>query len=136
MVLSPHGGALAKMLPPFRLGLGGPVAGGRQYVSWVHLDDVVGALRHCLAEPRAAGPVNVTAPNPVTNAGLSRALGRVLRRPAVLPVPAAALRLLYGEMAVIVVTGQRVLPARLQELGYRFRHPEPDPALRDVLGRA
>ncbi len=136
VVLSPDGGALAQMLPFFRLGIGGPVAGGRQYVPWIHLDDVVGAMLFCLDTPEASGPVNVTAPNPVTNAELSRVLGRVLRRPAVLPVPAVALKLLYGEMAQIVITGQRVVPARLQELGYVFRHPELEAALRDVLGRA
>lgn len=135
VVLAPDGGALAKMLPFFRLGIGGPVAGGRQYVPWIHLDDVVGALLFCLDQPQAVGPVNVTAPNPVTNAELSRALGRVLSRPAVLPVPATALKVLYGEMAEIVTTGQRVLPARLQQLGYGFRFPELEPALRDVLGR-
>ncbi|MGI8903105.1 MAG: TIGR01777 family oxidoreductase [Solirubrobacteraceae bacterium] len=133
VVLSPSGGALAKMLPPFRLGLGGPVAGGRQYVPWVHLEDVVGALLHCLDDRRAGGPVNVSAPNPATNAELSRALGRVLHRPAVLPVPGVALRLLYGEMASMVLTGQRALPERLIELGYAFRHPELEQALRDVL---
>jgi uncharacterized protein len=114
VVLSPAGGALAKMLPFFRLGIGGPVAGGRQYVPWVHLDDVVGALLFCLDQPESAGPVNVTSPNPATNAELSRVLGRVLKRPAVLPVPALALKALYGEMAEIVITGQRVVPARLQ----------------------
>ncbi|HLH15112.1 MAG TPA: TIGR01777 family oxidoreductase [Solirubrobacteraceae bacterium] len=136
VVLSPRGGALAKMLPPFRLGVGGPVGGGRQYVPWVHLDDVVGALAHCLADERAAGPINVTAPAPATNAQLARALGRALHRPAVLPVPALALRVLYGEMASIVLSGQRALPARLQQLGYRFRHPELADALEDVLARA
>lgn len=135
VVLSPSGGALAKMLPPFRLGVGGPVAGGRQYVPWIHLDDVVGALLHCLEDERADGPINVTSPNPVTNAELSRALGRVLHRPALLPVPGLALRLLYGDMATIVLTGQRALPVRLRALGYRFRHPDLEPALRDVLGR-
>jgi uncharacterized protein len=135
VVLSPAGGALAKMLPFFRLGIGGPVAGGRQYVPWVHLDDVVGVLLFCLDQPQAAGPVNLTAPNPVTNAELSRVLGRVLKRPAVLPVPALALKTLYGEMAEIVITGQRAVPARLQQLGYEFRHPELEAALRDVLGR-
>jgi uncharacterized protein len=135
VVLSPVGGALAKMLPFFRLGIGGPVAGGRQYVPWVHLDDVVGALLFCVDEPNATGPANVAAPSPVTNAELSRALGRVLGRPAVLPVPALALKALYGEMAEIVITGQRMLPARLQQLGFDFRHPELEPALRDVLGR-
>jgi uncharacterized protein (TIGR01777 family) len=134
VVLSPSGGALAKMLPFFRLGVGGPVAGGHQYVPWIHLQDAVGALLQCLDHDDAAGPVNVTAPNPVTNAELSRALGRVLHRPAVLPVPAFAIRTLYGEMAEIVTTGQRAVPARLVQLGYDFRHPEIEPALRDVLG--
>jgi uncharacterized protein (TIGR01777 family) len=136
VVLSPDGGALAKMLPFFRLGIGGPVAGGRQYVPWIHLDDVVGALLFCLDNAQATGAVNLTAPNAVTNAELSRALGRVLRRPAVLPVPAIALKLLYGEMAQIVTTGQRVVPARLEQLGYEFRYREFEPALRDVLGRS
>jgi uncharacterized protein len=136
VVLSRGGGALAKMLPFFRLGIGGPVAGGRQYVPWVHLIDVVGGIRFCLADPQADGAINVTAPNPVTNAELSRALGRALRRPAVLPVPAAALRLLYGDMAQIVLTGQRVTPGRLTELGYAFRFTEIAAALRDVLGTA
>jgi uncharacterized protein len=135
VVLSPEGGALAKMLPFFRLGIGGPVAGGRQYVPWIHLDDVVGALLFCLDTDGAAGAINLTAPNPVTNAELSRTLGRVLTRPAVLPVPAFALKLLYGDMAQIVTTGQRAVPARLEQLGFGFRHPELEPALRDVLGR-
>jgi uncharacterized protein (TIGR01777 family) len=136
VVLSPGGGALAKMLPFFRLGVGGPVAGGHQYVPWIHLEDVTGALMRCLDDPSAAGAVNVTAPQPVTNAELSRALGRALRRPAVLPVPGLALRLFYGEMAQMVTTGQRVLPKRLQQLGYAFRHPELQAALRDVLAGA
>jgi uncharacterized protein len=135
VVLSSEGGALGKMLPFFRLGIGGPVAGGRQYVPWIHLDDVVGAMLFCLDNSQAGGAVNLTAPNPVTNAELSRTLGHVLKRPAVLPVPAFALKLLYGEMAQIVTTGQRVVPARLIELGYEFRHPDLEAALRDVLGR-
>lgn len=133
VVLSPSGGALAKMLPFFRAGIGGPAAGGRQYVSWVHLADVAGALRLCAESDELTGPVNVTAPEAVTNAELSRALGRALRRPAFLPVPGFALQALYGEMSEIVTTGQRVLPARLQSLGYEFRYPELDVALRDVL---
>lgn len=135
VVLSPDGGALAKMLPFFRLGIGGPVAGGHQYVPWIHLRDVVGSILFCLDNPGAAGPINLTAPNPVTNTELSRTLGRVLSRPAVLPVPAFALKLLYGDMAQIVTTGQRPVPDRLEQLGYDFRHPELEPALRDVLGR-
>jgi uncharacterized protein len=134
VILSETGGALEKMLPPFRLGVGGPVAGGRQYVPWIHLDDVVGALLFCLDDPAASGPVNVTAPEPVTNKELSSALGRVLHRPAVAPVPALAVKLLYGEMSWVVTTGQRVVPARLTELGYGFRRPDLEDALRDVTG--
>jgi uncharacterized protein len=135
VVVSPSGGALEKMLPPFRLGVGGPVAGGRQYVSWVHLDDVVGALAFCLSTEAAGGPVNVTAPEPVTNREFSKALGRVLRRPAVAPVPALAMKILYGEMAVVVTTGRRALPRRLQELGYEFRRPDLEDALREATGK-
>lgn len=133
VVLSSSGGALEKMLPFFRMGVGGPVAGGRQYVPWIHLDDVVAGLLFCVEHPELAGPVNLTAPAPVTNAELSHALGRVLHRPAVLPVPALALRVLYGEMAQIVTTGQRVIPRRLSEAGFEFRHPDLEPALGDVL---
>jgi uncharacterized protein (TIGR01777 family) len=133
VVLSPEGGALAKMLPFFRLGIGGPVAGGRQYVPWVHLDDVVGALLLALDDERLSGPANVTAPGAATNADLSRALGHVLHRPAFLPVPGLALRALYGEMSELVTTGQRAVPRRLQEVGYEFRQPELEPALSDVL---
>jgi uncharacterized protein (TIGR01777 family) len=135
VVLAKSGGALAQMLPPFRLGVGGPVAGGRQYVPWIHLDDVVGALLKCVDDRDATGPVNLTAPTPATNAELSHALGHVLHRPAVLPVPGLAMRVLFGEMAGIVTTGVRAVPARLQELGYEFAHPELEPALRDVLDR-
>ncbi|HET9094182.1 MAG TPA: TIGR01777 family oxidoreductase [Solirubrobacteraceae bacterium] len=133
VVLSPSGGALAKMLPFFRAGIGGPVAGGRQFVPWIHIDDVVAALLHCVDQTDATGAVNVAAPHPVDNAELSRALGRALRRPAVLPVPGLALRLLYGEMSVIVTTGQRAVPRRLEQLGFTFRHREIEAALRDVL---
>jgi uncharacterized protein (TIGR01777 family) len=133
VVLSSSGGALAKMLPFFKLGIGGPVAGGKQYVPWIHLDDVVGGLICCLDDGAATGPVNLTAPNPVTNAELSRALGHVLGRPAVLPVPGLAVKLLYGEMAEIVTGGQRALPARLNALGYGFRHTEIEAALANVL---
>jgi len=132
VVLDPRGGALQKMLPPFRLGLGGPVAGGRQFVSWVHGEDVAGLALAALADERFSGPLNATAPEPVTNAELSRALGRALHRPAVLPVPAAALQLLYGEMAQIVTGGARVVPAKALVLGYEFRHPQ----LQEALGAA
>lgn len=133
VVLSPSGGALQKMLPFFRLGIGGPVAGGHQYVPWIHLDDVVAGLLFCVSQSELAGPVNLTAPSPVTNTELSHALGRVLHRPAFLPVPALALRVLYGEMAEIVTTGQNVIPRRLSDAGFAFRHSDLEPALRDVL---
>jgi uncharacterized protein len=133
VVLAEAGGALEKMLPPFKLGVGGPVAGGRQYVPWIHLDDVVGAMLFCIDDERASGQINVTAPEPVTNKELSKALGRVLVRPAITPVPAFAVKFLYGEMASIVTTGARVVPRRLQELGYEFRRPELEPALRAAV---
>jgi uncharacterized protein (TIGR01777 family) len=133
MVLS-ESGALAKMLPFFKAGVGGPVAGGRQYVSWVHLDDEVGAILFELDTEAASGPVNLTAPEPPTNREFSKALGRVLRRPAFAPVPALAVKALYGEMASIVVAGQRAVPAKLTELGYRFRQPDLEAALGDATG--
>jgi uncharacterized protein (TIGR01777 family) len=135
VVLSPSGGALAKMLPFFKAGIGGPVAGGRQYVPWIHLDDVVGAILFELDTPAASGPINLTAPEPATNSELSKALGRALRRPAVAPVPALAVKALYGQMAEIVITGQRAVPARLTELGYDFKQPDLEAALRDATGR-
>jgi uncharacterized protein (TIGR01777 family) len=136
VVIAPEGGALQKMLPFFKLGIGGPVAGGRQYVPWVHMDDVTGAILFCLDTETASGPVNVTAPAPVTNRELSRTLGRVLRRPAFAPVPAFAVKALYGEMATIVTTGQRVVPGRLMELGYEFRQTDLEGALRSAIGRS
>ena len=133
VVLSPRGGALATMLPFFKLGVGGPIAGGRQFVPWVHLDDVVGALVHVLDEDSVNGPFNVAAPEGSSNAEFSRALGRALHRPAFLPVPGVAVRLLYGEMARVVLTGVHAVPHRLSQTGYEFKHPELEPALRDVL---
>jgi uncharacterized protein (TIGR01777 family) len=133
VVLDRHGGALAKMLPPFRLGIGGPVAGGRQWMPWIHLDDHIGILLAALDGDDWAGAVNSSAPHPVTNRDFSRALGRALHRPAVAPVPGLALRALYGEMASIVTTGVRMVPARALALGYEFSHPEVDEALRAAL---
>ncbi len=129
VVLDREGGALAKMLPPFRLGIGGPVAGGRQYVAWVHRDDLVEMMLAALTDGRWSGPFNATAPEPVTNREFSHALGAALRRPAILPVPGLALRMLYGEMAQIVTSGARAVPAKALVLGYRFAHPE----LREAL---
>jgi uncharacterized protein len=133
VVLSPEGGALEKMMPFFKAGVGGPVAGGKQYVPWVHLDDVVGAQLFLLGEERAQGPVNVTAPNPATNKELSKALGRAIHRPAIAPVPGFAVKTLYGEMASIVTTGARAVPRKLEELGYEFKHPELDEAVRSAV---
>jgi uncharacterized protein (TIGR01777 family) len=136
VVLDQGGGALAKMLPFFRLGIGGPVAGGRQYLPWIHADDVVGLYLAALDDAAWEGPINATAPTPVTNRDFSRALGRALHRPAFAPVPGLAVRLLYGDMAEIVTTGQRAVPARALEHGFAFRHTDLDEALRDAVGRA
>ena len=133
VVLDRGGGALAKMLPPFRLGVGGPVAGGRQFISWIHLEDLVGMMLAALADPRWVGPINASAPEPVSNREFSRALGAALHRPSMLPVPGLALRLLYGEMAQIVTTGARVVPAKPLVLGFQFRHPQLEEALRSAL---
>lgn len=135
VVLSENGGALEKMLPPFKMGMGGPIAGGRQYVPWVHAEDVVGAILFCLDTEAASGPVNVTAPEPVTNRELSKTLGRVLGRPAVAPVPALALKALYGDMSEIITTGHRAIPRRLLDLGYSWRQPELEGALREATGK-
>jgi uncharacterized protein len=133
VVLDRDGGALAKMLPPFRLGIGGPVAGGDQFMSWVHADDIAGLIVAALSDERWSGPVNASAPTPVTNRDFSRALGRALHRPALLPVPGFALHVLYGEMGEIVTTGQRAVPAKALVLGYEFAQPDLDAALRDAL---
>jgi uncharacterized protein (TIGR01777 family) len=136
VVLDRAGGALAKMLGPFRLGIGGPLAGGAQYVAWIHPEDLVGMMLAALDDERWSGPVNATAPEPVSNRELSHALGRALHRPALLPVPGPALRLLYGEMAQIVTTGVRAVPAKALVLGYEFAHPRLAEALRAALSGA
>jgi len=133
VVLNRDGGALAKMLPSFRLGVGGPVAGGEQYMSWIHREDIVGMIRAALDDERWSGPINATAPEPATNRELSHALGRTLHRPSLLPVPGFALGLLYGEMAEMITTGARVMPAKPLVLGYGFRHPELNEALQSAL---
>jgi uncharacterized protein (TIGR01777 family) len=133
VVLDRHGGALATMLLPFRLGIGGPVAGGRQPLPWIHYDDVVGIYLKAIDDERWSGPVNATAPEPVSNKEFSRALGRALHRPALVPVPGFAIKLLYGGMAKLVVEGQYARPRRTLDLGYEFRHPELDEALRSAL---
>lgn len=133
VVLGHGGGALAKMLPPFKLGLGGPLGSGRQPFPWVHVDDVVGALLFAVDDARLAGPVNVVAPDARTNAEFTKALGRALHRPAFLPAPGFALRLALGEMASMLLDGQRAVPKKLLELGYKFRHPSLDEALASLF---
>ena len=137
VVLSPTGGALGRQLLPFRLGLGGRLGSGRQWLSWISLDDEVGAIRHVLSHDDVVGPVNVTAPGPVTNAQFTASLGRALRRPTVLPTPTAALWLLFGRemVAEMLLTSHRVLPTVLTASGYSFRHPAVDAALGDLLAR-
>lgn len=135
IVLGPDGGALAMMLTPFRLGAGGPIGHGRQWMSWIHVDDVVGLILHAISTGAISGPINATAPEPVTNRDFSRALGRALKRPAILPTPVFALKLLYGDFADILATGQRVVPARALDSGFQFRYPELDAALADAVGR-
>ncbi|HZV75835.1 MAG TPA: TIGR01777 family oxidoreductase [Conexibacter sp.] len=134
VVLDPDGGALAKMLPPFRAGVGGPVAGGRQWMPWIHADDLVSLYLAALDGETWSGALNASAPQPVTNRDFSKALGRALHRPALAPVPRLALRALYGEMEQMVTTGQRAVPSRPLALGYAFAHPELDEALRSTVG--
>ena len=137
VVLSPTEGALARMLPPFRMGLGGVIGTGEQYMSWVALDDVVGAIHHALFTNTLHGPINVTAPQPVTNREFTATLGRVIRRPTILPLPAGAIRFAFGEMAdELLLASARVQPQRLQEVQYPFRYPELEGALRQILGKA
>jgi uncharacterized protein len=133
IVLSTDGGALPKMALPFKLGAGGPLGGGRQWFPWIHLADEVGAIRFLLEREDARGPFNLTAPEPLTNRDFSRVLGRALHRPSLAPAPGFALRLVLGEMADMLLHGQRAVPQRLLELGYVFRYPEALPALRSLL---
>lgn len=134
MVLSERGGALAKMLPPFRMGMGGPIGRGQMWMSWIHLADLVRALIHMIATPELTGAVNALAPNPVTNLDFTRALGAALRRPAVIPVPETALKFALGEMAEeLVLSSLRAVPSRLEGSGFEFKFPEVEAALRDLL---
>lgn len=136
VVLTPADGALAKMLTPFKLGAGGKLGSGRQWMSWVALDDVLGAFWRMLADERLVGPVHVTAPNPVRNAEFTDVLAAVLNRPAIIPVPEIALRAMFGEMAdATVLVSQRAVPRALEQHGYRFEYPELEGALRHLLGR-
>jgi uncharacterized protein (TIGR01777 family) len=136
VVLSPRGSALAKMLFPFRMGVGGKIGSGRQYMSWIALDDVVGAIQHVLATESVRGPVNLVAPYPVTNYVFTKTLGRVLWRPTLFPMPAFAARLAFGEMAnELLLASTRVEPSRLKTTAYSFRFPVLEGALRHLLGK-
>lgn len=136
VVLSTRGGALAQMLTPFRFGLGGVVGSGRQYMSWIALDDIVNAILFCIENDTLSGPVNGMAPNPATNRDFTKALGKVLRRPTLFPLPAFAVRALFGEMGnALLLASTRGHPTRLLEAGFRFDFPDLEPALRHLLGQ-
>jgi len=136
LVLDRAGGMLGRMLTPFRLGLGGPFGNGQHWMSWVHRDDLVRLLAHCAANPEVSGPVNGTAPEPVRNRDFTRALGKALRRPAVIPVPALPLKLALGQFAEeLLLGGQRVHPVKAQASGFAFRYPELDGAFSAILSR-
>jgi uncharacterized protein (TIGR01777 family) len=135
VVLHPEGGALAKMLPPFRMFVGGPVGSGEQWVSWIHLSDLVALVLFLLAKEDASGPFNAVAPHPVRMRDFARAIGHALHRPSLVPVPAFVPRLLLGEGADVLLTGQHVVPRRATEAGFRFSFPEIEPALREMLAR-
>jgi len=134
IILDSEGGALAKMLTPFRMGVGGKVGDGKQWMSWIALDDVVGGINHVLASETVKGPVNFVAPNPVRNAEFTKTLGRVLSRPTIFPIPAFGLRLVFGEMAdALLLSSERVEPERLKAADYQFKYSQLDAALRHVL---
>jgi uncharacterized protein (TIGR01777 family) len=133
LVLHPDGGALAAMLPPFKLGVGGRLGSGRQYMPWIHLDDWVSLVAWTIESSTVQGAINGTAPIPVTNAEFTRALAKAIHRPAVLPVPGFALRILLGEFAESLLTGQRAVPARAEQLGFTFRFRDLDEAMRDLF---
>ncbi len=134
VVLDREGGALKQMLLPFKMFVGGPVGSGKQWVSWIHHDDLIGVILLGLDQDAASGPMNGTAPNPVTNRDLAKEIGRALHRPSFMPTPRLALRVMLGEVAGLVTGGQRVLPRKALELGYKFKFPNLDAALADVLG--
>lgn len=133
VVLGREGGALAKMLMPFRLGVGGRLGSGQQWMPWIHVDDVVGLLLHAAETEGVAGPMNATAPNPVRNIEFTKALGSALHRPTIFPMPAAVLKLLVGEFAQIVLSSQNIVPRVALDTGYEFKHPKIHPALESIV---
>ncbi len=134
VVLDRDGGALAKMLPPFKMGVGGRLGSGQHYFPWIHRADIVAIYQWLVENEQASGPYNASAPNPVTNAEFTRALGSVLKRPTLLPMPEPVLRLLFGEMSELLLVSNRMMPTRLLEEGFEFRYPELKPALQAILG--
>ncbi|MSQ93891.1 MAG: TIGR01777 family protein [Gemmataceae bacterium] len=133
IVLDKTGGPLAKMLTPFKMFVGGPIAGGRQYMSWIHIDDEIGLILHALDHPEISGPLNSTAPQPMTNRDFSKSLGKALGRPSFLPTPGFALRVMLGEGAQLVTTGQRVVPKKALESAYAFKFTDLETALKHLL---
>lgn len=133
VVLSPDGGALPRLLLPFKFFAGGPLGGGQQWLPWIHIADEVAAIRFLIEHEAASGPFNLAAPNPLTNADFGQVLGKVLGRPAVMPAPAFAMRMAFGEMSTVLLDGQRAVPRRLLDMGFNFRFPEAESALRDLL---
>jgi uncharacterized protein (TIGR01777 family) len=133
MVLGSSGGALARMLPPFKAGMGGKLASGEQWMAWIHMDDLTGIVQHAL-QNAVQGPVNGTAPNPVTNLEFTKKLAHAVSRPAVVPMPAFMLKTMFGEMAEVMLASQRVLPRAAEAAGYQFRYPELDAALQNIVG--
>jgi len=133
-VLGKKGGALAKMLPPFKMALGGSIGSGNQWMSWIHMDDIVGMIRFAIDNESIKGAINGTAPNPVTNKQFSKTLGKVLKRPAIFPMPAFVVKLLFGQMGEeLLLAGQRVVPKKISQAGYEFVYPQLEDALREVV---
>jgi len=134
IVLGKNGGALSKMLPPFKFGLGGPMGSGKQWMSWIHMEDIIGIIRYAVENESVAGAINGTAPNPVTNKTFSSTLGQVLKRPAFIPMPAFVMKLMMGEMAEeLLLSGQRVVPEKIAKAGYQFKYSELKTALKNII---
>lgn len=134
IVLGKNGGALAKMLPPFKMALGGPIGSGKQWMSWVHMDDIVGMIRFAIDNETIKGPINGTAPEPATNKAFSKALGKALKRPAIFPMPAFVVKMLFGQMGEeLLLAGQKVIPKKLTQAGYQFKHSTLEDALEDIV---
>jgi len=135
IALTTEGGAFTRLMFPFKFFIGGPLGNGRQYISWIHMADQVDVIRYLIDNQAASGVYNLSSPNPVTNKEFAQTIGKVMGRPSFIPVPEFAFRTMFGEVSTVVVDGQRVVPKRLQELGYQFKFPELEPAIRNILGK-